>query len=484
MLTSIGKFSKSFFVKLLVGIIILPFVFWGMGDVFRGGNQNVIASIDSEKVSTQEFVEYLRRLNLPENQIKNLPKTDLIEKILSEYIGKKVMALEIEKLGITITDNALRDIIKNDQLFIKEKKFSRTEYEKFLLKSGLTAPQFESNIVEQEKRRQFLSSLSGGILIPEKLVRQEYNKENQIKTIQFINLDKYHSKNKPSEDRKKELYERNKNVFFTEFKNIRFAEINPEIISGNKEFDESFFKQLDIIENNVLDGQTFEETTLNNNLKVVTFEKVNSLKEDANKNKIKDISDNLFKKIYNLKSPNSPEVVNIDNKYYLAEITKVEKKNRPIDDPQVQEALEAQISFKNKIENNTSILKDISMGAIDKEKFTQFASSNKLEIKNYKINNLKQNEIFTERMIKRIFLTEDGQVDLFTNNTLTKNFLVLIIKTELKSLKKDGNEYEQFEAKARLNLINKIYQSHDNSLNEKYKVELNERTIERVKNSF
>ena len=68
MLTSIGKFSKSFFVKLLVGIIILPFVFWGMGDVFRGGNQNVIASIDSEKVSTQEFIEYLNRLNLNKEQ--------------------------------------------------------------------------------------------------------------------------------------------------------------------------------------------------------------------------------------------------------------------------------------------------------------------------------------------------------------------------------------------------------------------------------
>ena len=106
MLTSIGKFSKSFFIKLLVGIIILPFVFWGMGDVFRGGNQNVIASIDSEKISTQEFVEYLRRLNLNEDQIKNLPKTDLIEKILSEYIGKRVMALEIEKLGISINDNS------------------------------------------------------------------------------------------------------------------------------------------------------------------------------------------------------------------------------------------------------------------------------------------------------------------------------------------------------------------------------------------
>ena len=110
MLTAIGKFSKSFFIKLLVGIIILPFIFWGMGDVFRGGNQNVIASVDSEKINTQEFVSYMRKLNLNEQQIKNLPNTDLVEKILSEFIGKKVMALEIEKLGISINDNALRNI--------------------------------------------------------------------------------------------------------------------------------------------------------------------------------------------------------------------------------------------------------------------------------------------------------------------------------------------------------------------------------------
>ena len=192
MLTSIGKYSKSFFVKLLVGIIILPFVFWGMGDVFRGGNQNVIASIDSEKVSTQEFVDYLRRLNLNEEQIKNLPKTDLIEKILSEYIGKKVMALEISQLGINVNDDALRNIIKNDKMFFKDDKFSRTEYEKFLIKSGVTAPLFEANIVEQEKRRQFLSSLSGGIVIPEILVVKEYRKENQSKTIKYIDLEKYH----------------------------------------------------------------------------------------------------------------------------------------------------------------------------------------------------------------------------------------------------------------------------------------------------
>ena len=218
MATSIGKLSKSFFLKLLVGIIILPFVFWGMGDVFRGGNQNVIATVDSNKISTQEFVNYINRLNLNEEQIKNLSKTDLVEQILSDYIGKKVMSLEIEKLGVVVSDNALRDIIKNDKSFFKDEKFSRTEYEKFLLTSGVTAPLFEANIAEQEKRRQFLSSISGGTVVPEILIINEFKKENQIKSIQYIDLEKYHSKDKPTEKSKRELYERNKNVFFTEFK--------------------------------------------------------------------------------------------------------------------------------------------------------------------------------------------------------------------------------------------------------------------------
>ena len=484
MITSIGKFSKSFFVKLLVGIIILPFVFWGMGDVFRGGNQNVIASIDSKKVSTQEFVDYIQRLNLNEEQIKNLTKTDLIEKILSEYIGKKIMDLEIEKLKIIVNDNSLRKIIKNDELFIKENKFSRTEYEKFLITSGVTAPIFESNIAEQEKKRQFLSSLSGGIVVPEILVDKEYRKENQSKTIRYIDLEKYHSKNKPTDENKKELFERNKDVFFTEYKSIRYAEISPEKISGDKEYNETFFKQLDAIENSILDGQSFNDAAANANLSIISIKKVNAKKEDENKNEIKDLSDNLFKKIYNLKSINSPEVINLNNKYYLAEIFDIDKKNRPINDPEVQEALNAQLNFKFKIENNTSIIKDISMGALDKEKFKKFASDNELEIKDYKIDSLKQNEVFSEGVIKRIFLTEDGKVDLITNNTLTKNFLVLGISTDFKELKKGSNKYEQYEAKARLNLINKIFQSHDNNLNQKYKVELNKKTIERVKNSF
>ncbi|MDB9752441.1 SurA N-terminal domain-containing protein [Pelagibacteraceae bacterium] len=484
MTTSIGKLSKSFFVKLLVGIIILPFVFWGMGDVFRGGNQNVIATIDSKKVNTQEFINYLNRLNLNEEQIKNLPKTDLIEQILSEYIGKKVMSLEIQDLGITINDTSLRKIIKNDKLFFKDDKFSRTEYEKFLLKSGISAPVFEANIVEQESRRQLLSYLSGGVMIPNSLVEIIFRKENQIKTIKYIDLEKFHSNKKPSQDKIKELYERNKKIFTEEFKSINYAEITPQALTGAKEYNEAFFRQLDVMENKVLDGQSFNEATKENNLKTISINKIDKNMQYKDKKKIKGLSNKLFKKFYLIKNEKTPEILKVDGEYFLTEIKSVEKNIKKIDNPEVLDAINAQLSFQFKIENNTSILKDISVGGFDEAKMTSFANDNNLEIKNYKLTDLKDNEIFTEGIIKRIFLTEDAKVDLVTNSTLTKNFLVLAVDTEYKILKKPSNEFEKYETKARLDLVNKIYKTFDDQLNQKYKVKLNQRTIERVKNSF
>ena len=484
MTTSIGKLSKSFFVKLLVGIIILPFVFWGMGDVFRGGNQNVIATIDSEKISTQEFINYIRKINLTEQQIKDLPKTDLLKKILTQYVGRKVMGLEIEKIGVVVNDNALRNIIRNDKLFYKNNKFSRTEYEKFLIKSGITAPQFEANIAEQEKRRQFLSSLAGGILIPDSLVIKEFRKENQVKTIKYIDLDRYHARYNPSKDSIKELYERNKKIFFVELKSFQYAAITPELISGGAEYDENFFRRLDVIENQVLDGQSFEETVKNNNLKTLVIDKISEKKEYLNKNKINNLSDELFNKIYEIKAIKSPEIINLEGKYYLVEIKNVEKINKPITDPDVLEALKTQIKFKDKIEKNTSIARDIGLGSYSGKNFKKFADDNDLEVKEYKLSSLKQNDIFEEGLVKRIFLTKDGETNLITNSTLTKTFLISTDKTTYKNLDMSGNQFEQYESKARLNLINKIYKSYDDSVNQKYKVELNQRTIDRVKNSF
>ena len=333
MATSIGKLSKSFFLKILVGIIILPFLFWGMGDVFRGGSQNVIATIDSEKISTQEFVKYINQLNLSKEQMKNLPKSDLLENILSEYIGKKVMALEIDKIGIIVSDNSLRDIIKNDKLFFKDKKFSRTKYEKFLLTNGITAPSFEENIAVQETRRQFLSSLSGGIVISKGLAENIFNLENQIKTIKYINLNKYYSQEKPTNKEIKEFYEKNKGSFTKEMKSIKYAEVTPQIILGNSEYNDSFYKQLDILENNILDGLPFDEAIKTNNLKSIKIKNIDKNKRDENNQIVKEILDKLFSKVYLIKDEKVPEFIKIENKFYLAEVISVQKIDRTLEDP-------------------------------------------------------------------------------------------------------------------------------------------------------
>ncbi len=65
--------------------------------------------------------------------------------------------------------------------------------------------------------------------------------------------------------------------------------------------------------------------------------------------------------------------------------------------------INAQVNFQNKIKGNSSIVKDISMGGFDRKKMEKFALENNLELKDYKISNLKQNDVFSEGIIKRIF---------------------------------------------------------------------------------
>ena len=250
MLNSIKKYSKTFFFKVLVGIIILPFLFWGMGDVFSGGSQNVVAKIDSEKVSTRDFVNYLNALDLSDQERKNLPKTDLIERILSDYIGKKVLVLELEDLNVVLENTSLKEIIINDKTFFKDNKFSRTEYEKFLISNSLSAPLFENNVAEQEKKRQLLSYLSGGIEIPDFLVQYEYNKEFQTKKIDFINLKRFYQK--PVSDKEiQEVFNKNKSLYTETFKDFKYSELTPSNIVGGSEYSENFFNKINVIENNI-----------------------------------------------------------------------------------------------------------------------------------------------------------------------------------------------------------------------------------------
>ena len=50
MLNKIRNFAKTKLAGVLVGILIIPFVLWGMGGVFSSGNTNSVAKVNNENI--------------------------------------------------------------------------------------------------------------------------------------------------------------------------------------------------------------------------------------------------------------------------------------------------------------------------------------------------------------------------------------------------------------------------------------------------
>ena len=484
MLTSIRKITTSFLAKVLIGIIILPFLFWGMGDVFRGGNQNILATIDSEKVSAQSFAQYVTRLNLSDKQRENLSKSSLLDKILSDYIGKKIISLEIKNQGINLSNQSLKEIITTDETFLEDGKFSRTKYEKFLLESGISAPIFENNIAEQEEKRQLLTFLSEGLLLPKALIKKEFENENQIKTIQYLDLNKIYKNVQIKDEEIKKNYEKNKNIFTQEFKKISYTELLPNDLTGQKEYNETYFSKINEIENSILDGDKLSSFSKIFNLSLTTINETNRLKKNKNGKEIKKIDEILFSKIFSTSDVNNTQLININNKYYLSEVIKVDQVTRTLDDVEIKEAIISQLKIKHIIENNTNIVKEMSEGKFRKEQFDKLGKDNNIEIKNITLNGIKDEAVFDADIIREIFKVVDGKLQLITDSSLSKNYLIFSDKTKKLPFNENIKDYKQYKSKAKLALANEIYSTFDININDKYNVKINQKVLSRIKNTF
>ena len=198
MLNKLRNFSSTKLAGVLIAIIIVPFVFWGMGSVFSGGNTNNIAKINNEAISTQDFMDHLRSSRIEEKLIKENLNNNILEELLTQMISKKLIDLEIKDFNIIVSEKALVNKLKKNKEFLDEKKnFSRIEYEKFLLSNNISANRYESILKESELRENLFKYISGGIKSPYFLTNNIYKNENKNITIQFINLEKlYKSRDK------------------------------------------------------------------------------------------------------------------------------------------------------------------------------------------------------------------------------------------------------------------------------------------------
>ena len=483
MLTSIKKATSSFFTKVLIGLIILPFVFWGMGDVFRTGNQNVLVNIDAEKIGVQNFVNYLSQLNLTDEQRKNLSKTDLLDRILSDYIGKKIIAMEIETGGVKLSNSSLKEIITSDETFKKDNQFSRTEYEKFLLENRMSPTMFEQNISEQEKKRQLLTYLSEGINLPNFLINKEFQNENQNKTIQYLELDDLYKNKKFTDEEIKKIYDENKQFLVREFKKINFVELLPSNLTGQPEYNEAYFKRIDEIENGILDGKKVNDFTQEFNLSLKTINETDRNKKNKLGQDIIKLEDGLFERIFNVEA-NKASLINLNNKYFLSEVESINQITRDLEDKEIRDAITSQLKIKYIAESNIKIVKQLSEGKFKKEQFDNFSKENNISIKNTTLKNLEDETIFNKDIIREIFKVKDNELQLITDSTLTKNYIIYSVKTEFPPFDKNNKKFTEYETKAKLGFSNQIYGTFDAAVNERYDVKINEKVLTRIKNTL
>ena len=158
------------------------------------GKQNIVAEINDEKISTQEFVNYLRTVNITYEEMEKVGKLNLLERVLTNYISEKIVAIESNKMGFQLSDKSLFRKLVNDKKFQKDGEFSETKYEKFILTNGLTKPFYESLLKENEIKSQLLNFYSGGLNLPKFIIDDLYKEENRSIDIEFISLTKIYEK--------------------------------------------------------------------------------------------------------------------------------------------------------------------------------------------------------------------------------------------------------------------------------------------------
>ncbi len=472
MLDKLRNFSKGKLAAVLVAIIIVPFVFWGMGSVFSGGNTNSVAKINNHNISTKDFINFVNNSKINPETIKNNIENKILEQLLSSLVSEKLIDIEIDELKVYISDKDLANKIRNQKFFYDENKiFSRTKYEKYLLENNISAIEFELNIKNNELKKKLFSYIGGGIRSPYFLINNTYKNQSKKVEIEYLDLNSiYTKKSQINNIEINEYVEKNKDNLSIEKLDISYVKITPENISENNEFTENFFSKIDEIENLVINNYKIKQIANKYNLKLKSIKNYHSDKNE----------DALLKEIYNKKNEEKIQLLDKNDFFLLYEITKVEKILPKLNDAK----------FVNKIKNDIfefkkyELHKDL-LNKIENKNFTNenFIDLSKDKLKNTLIDSINDTKIFTEDSVNLIYsLNKNSFLLISDENDIV--YLAKIKNVQESNLNKNNQEISTFTKLTNSNLRNNIYNSYDYLLNEKYKIKVNQNTVDRIKNYF
>ncbi|MFL2885075.1 MAG: SurA N-terminal domain-containing protein [Candidatus Pelagibacter sp.] len=470
MIGSFRNFAKTKFAGILVFIMIIPFVFWGMGSMFSSGNTNSIVKINESNVSTEEFIDYLNNSGIPQKTIRENLNNNIIEELLSGLVSTKILDLEIREYDLIISKETLLKMIKKNKNFLDDQgNFQRLKYEKFLLENNQSAPQFELRLKNRELQKNLFSFVGAGTVSPKFLVKKLYEEENKKLEIDFINLDKFYKKKGDFTDNDlKKFLEENKENLKVDYLDFEYSIINPKNLIGVDEFNQSFFDKIDQIEIDISNEVPFNSIVSNLNLKST---KVKDFLFSSDKNEVE-------KKIFELKGTDF-DIFELGDDYVLYKIQKNESREPDITNSQTKEEILDLIFQKNKFDYNTNLIEKIKNNEFNDNEFIQMGQQN---IKTAKLNSIRDNKKFDINAVKILYSLPINSFTLI--NDEKENIYLAKVKDYQVELIDNNNEIIDYTNKQNSNLKNNMLKSYDLYLNSRYNVTLNQKTIERVKNFF
>ena len=456
---------------LLILVIIIAFGFGGFGGGFSTGNQNNIAKINNTNISTQDFMDYLNQSGLSQQVIKENIDKNVIEELLSSLVSLTLLDLEIKDLDLVLSKEAIAERLKRNKNFQDENgKFQRTLYEKFLLTNNMSAAMYEIKLKNNTLQKELFTYISGGAKSPNFLINKYFKENNRKLDIEFISLKKFYKKNDEFTDKEiKNFINENSEKLKQDFVDFSYAIITPKNLIGLDEYNQAFFDAIDEIDNKISKNISFKKIINELNIKPI-------IKKDYINLENKETIEN---KIYNSRK-DKIEILEADGTFIFYQIDNIQSKLPNLDDDKFTIQIKNLLFQKGKFKFNKDILDQL-----DNKKFNDM-SFNKLgngKVEKVRLNSIKDINKFEVNSVEILYSIPINTFTMIADKE-DNIFVAKVISFEDINISKNSKKFNTVSNEASAENRNRILKSYDYLLNSKYKVIVNEKTLDRVKNYF
>ncbi|WP_087019898.1 peptidylprolyl isomerase [Thaumasiovibrio subtropicus] len=171
MMERLREGANSLVVKIILSLIILSFVFAGVGSYLAGGGQMVAATVNGEEIDVREFEQQVqqernRMQQQGGEQFLNLMGdpayvAQFRQMILNQMINDVLIQQHADQLGLRVSDAQVRQEIFAIPAFQVDGRFDNDLYNTTLRRMGLTPDGFAERMRSDMRRQQLLAALAG-----------------------------------------------------------------------------------------------------------------------------------------------------------------------------------------------------------------------------------------------------------------------------------------------------------------------------------